>query len=71
MTATKTKTTAQERPAVTPLAYNASQAAAALSVSENTLRNLAHSDGFPTIWIGERMIFPVDGLRRWLDAQTK
>lgn len=52
------------------LALNCEQAAKALSISVPTLRNLSHTEGFPVIHIGDRKIYPVDGLRRWLDAQV-
>lgn len=57
------------RPAIEPLCLNVRDASKALGISEPTLRNLAYTDGFPAFRIGDRWMFPVDGLRRWLLAQ--
>jgi len=32
---------------------------------------LTEMDGFPCIRIGRRKVIPVDGFKRWLDAQTE
>ena len=49
------------------LALSGEEAAAALGVSERTLRDLRKRSEIPTVRLGHRVVYPVDGLRRWLD----
>lgn len=43
----------------------------ALNVSRPTALRLAHTPGFPAIWLGERnLIVPVDALNAWLAEQA-
>lgn len=43
----------------------------ALNVSRPTAMRLAHTPGFPAIWLGERnLIVPVDALNAWLAEQA-
>ena len=32
---------------------------------------LASSEGFPSVRVGKRILIPTDGLKRWLEEQTK
>jgi hypothetical protein len=53
------------------LALAAREAAAALSMSERTL--WAHTvprGSIPALRVGSRVLYPVDGLKSWLAAQT-
>ena len=40
-----------------------------LGISRPIAYDLTHTEGFPAIRIGRRVLVPVDGLKRWLDAQ--
>ena len=53
-----------------PVALNASQVAAVLGISRAGAYNLMRSDGFPTLYVGKRMIVPKDKLIAWMDARV-
>ena len=53
-----------------PFTLNAQQVADVLGVSKNTAYTLMHSEGFPTIQIGKRMVVPKQKLLKWMDKQT-
>lgn len=53
-----------------PYTLNAQQVADVLGVSKNTAYTLMHSEGFPTIHIGKRMVVPKQKLLEWMDKQT-
>src|SRR5690606_34404647 len=52
------------------LAMRPRQAALALGVSERTLWDWTHRGDVPHVRRGGTLLYPVDALRRWLDAQT-
>ena len=56
---------------VYPLAYNLSEAAEALHVSRPTMQALVNHADFPAFRVGTRWIIPTDGLKSWLEEQTK
>ena len=41
-----------------------------LSISRASAYSLAHSEGFPTVTIGRRMLIPLSALEKWLEAQA-
>ena len=53
-----------------PLSLNADQVAQVLNISRAGAYTLMHSQGFPTIQIGKRMVVPKDKLLMWMEAQT-
>ena len=53
-----------------PLMLNGVQVAAVLGISRAGAYELVHSDGFPTLKIGSRIVVPKDKLREWIDANT-
>ena len=53
-----------------PVALNADQVAAVLGISRAGAYNLMRSEGFPTLFIGKRMIVPKDRLLAWMDKQV-
>ena len=53
-----------------PVALNADQVAAVLGISRAGAYNLMRSEGFPTLFIGRRMVVPKDGLLTWMDKQV-
>ena len=57
-------------PAQLPMALNAKQVAAVLGISRAGAYNLMRSEGFPTLFIGKRMVVPKDRLLAWMDAQV-
>ena len=52
-----------------PLALNADDVAAVLGISRANAYMLMRAKGFPTIFIGKRMIVPRDKFIEWLDLQ--
>lgn len=48
------------------LALSFEEAAKSLSLSERTLRRLIQGEGIPHFRVANRVLFPVDGLRRWI-----
>ena len=53
-----------------PLMLNVVQVAAVLGISRAGAYELVHSEGFPTLKIGSRIVAPKDKLREWIDANT-
>ena len=53
-----------------PLMLNVVQVAAVLGISRVGAYELVHSEGFPTLKIGSRIVVPKDKLREWIDANT-
>lgn len=57
-------------PAQLPMALNATQVASVLGISRAGAYNLMRSEGFPTLFIGKRMIVPKDRLLAWMNSQV-
>ncbi len=57
-------------PSQLPMALNAKQVAAVLGISRAGAYNLMRSEGFPTLFIGKRMVVPKDRLLSWMNAQA-
>ena len=53
-----------------PMALNANQVASVLGISRAGAYNLMRSEGFPTLFIGKRMVVPKDRLLTWMDKQV-
>ena len=53
-----------------PLMLNVVQVAAVLGISRAGAYELVHSEGFPTLKIGNRIVVPKDKLQEWIDANT-
>ena len=53
-----------------PLMLNVVQVAAVLGISRAGAYELVHSEGFPTLKIGSRIVVPKDELWEWIDANT-
>ena len=53
-----------------PLMLNVVQVAAVLGISRAGAYELVHSEGFPALKIGSRIVVPKDNLREWIDANT-
>lgn len=47
------------------------QLAALLGISRAGAYTYVHTDGFPVLRVGKRMLVPRDKLFVWLDAQTE
>ena len=52
-----------------PLSLNANDIAAVLGISRANAYTLMRAKGFPTIFIGKRMIVPRDKFIKWMDLQ--
>lgn len=59
------------KPTTPCLSLRLREAAAALGVSDRTLWEWTQRGDVPHIRRGGVVLFPVDGLRRWLDEQAK
>lgn len=46
------------------------EAASMLGLSLTTMYELVHSDGFPCIRVGKKILINVEGLRNWLNERT-
>ena len=53
-----------------PNVLNAEQLARELGISRAGAYQLLHSEGFPTLRIGKRMLVPRDKLSEWIDKNT-
>lgn len=53
-----------------PLMLNVVQVAAVLGISRAGAYELVHSEGFPALKIGSRIVVPKDKLREWIDTNT-
>ena len=53
-----------------PLMLNVVQVAAVLGISRAGAYELVHSEGFPALKIGSRIVVPKDKLREWIDVNT-
>ncbi len=54
-----------------PFALNADQVASVLGIARSSAYTLMHSQGFPTVRIGKRMLVTRDRLAEWLDKQVE
>ena len=54
-----------------PFTLNAQQVADVLGIARNSAYTLMHSEGFPTIHIGKRLLVPRDKLLQWIVHQTQ
>ena len=52
-----------------PFSLNANDIAAVLGISRANAYTLMRAKGFPTIFIGKRMIVPRDKFIEWMDMQ--
>ena len=53
-----------------PLMLNVVRVAGVLGSSRAGAYELVHSEGFPALKIGSRIVVPKDKLREWIDANT-
>ena len=53
-----------------PLMLNVVQVASVLGISRAGAYELVHSEGFPALKIGSRIVVPKDKLREWIDANA-
>ena len=54
-----------------PYSLNAQQVADVLGIAKNSAYTLMHSEGFPTIHIGRRLVVPKEKLLQWMDDQLE
>lgn len=52
------------------LACSIPEAAKQLGISENTMRQLARAENFPSFKIGTRLLISTKGLERWVEEQA-
>jgi len=61
----------EQAAAIQPLALRPKDAATALGISERLLYDWAHYRGLPVVRIDRTVLYPVDGLRQWLVANSQ
>ncbi len=54
-----------------PYTLNAPQLASVLGISRSAAYTLMHSEGFPTLRIGKRMVTPKEKLLLWMENQLQ
>lgn len=54
-----------------PFTLNAQQVADLLGIAKNSAYQLMHSEGFPTLHIGCRLVVPKEKLLQWMDEQLE
>ena len=54
-----------------PLTLNAREAAVVLRISKSKVYELAHSESFPAVRIGNRVVIPRDKLIEWMNSQAE
>lgn len=54
----------------TRLAFSVEELTKVLPISRQTAYNLVHTEGFPLVRIGQRLLVPKAGLEHWLAEQT-
>ena len=54
-----------------PFTLNAQQVADLLGIAKNSAYQLMHSEGFPTLHIGRRLVVPKEKLLQWMDDQLE
>ena len=54
-----------------PLTLNAREVAAVLRISKSKVYELARTESFPAIRIGNRVVIPRDKLIQWMNAQAE
>ena len=54
-----------------PFTLNVNQVAEILGVARNTVYTLMHSEGFPTMHVGRRLLVPKEKLLQWMDDQLE
>ena len=52
-----------------PMYLNVGTVSRLLGMSQSSIYDLTHEDGFPAIKIGSRILIPRDKLKEWLDAK--
>ena len=54
-----------------PLTLNAREAAAVLRISKSKVYELAHTESFPAVRIGNRVVIPREKLIEWMNNQAE
>ena len=54
-----------------PLTLKAREAAEVLRISKSKVYELAHTESFPAVRIGKRVVIPRDKLIQWMNAQAE
>ena len=54
-----------------PLFLNSNTVSKVLGVSSSSTYELMHTEGFPTLRIGSRMVVPKEQLIQWVSAHTQ
>lgn len=52
------------------LTMNVTELAERMGISKPKAYELVRRRGFPAVWIGRRVVIPVDSFKRWLDCQA-
>ena len=55
---------------MTTLCYDVKSLGSVLPIGKNNLYNLIHSEGFPKIIVGKRILIPKTALEEWLKKEA-
>ena len=53
------------------LTYSIPEAAKHLGISDTTMRQLARTEGFPSFYVGKRLLVSIKGLADWVEKQAQ
>lgn len=53
------------------LTFSIAEAAEQLNISDNTMRQLARTEGFPAFNIGNRLLVSAKGLAEWVEKRAQ
>ena len=54
----------------TPVFYSVIDIQKILGIGRNTAYKLVNSKGFPSLYVGNRIIIPVDRFQKWVDSKS-
>ena len=54
----------------TPAFYSVVDVQKLLGIGRNTAYKLVNSKGFPSLYVGNRIIIPVDLFQKWVDSKS-
>ena len=57
-------------PLLMPLCYKVGEVAKIMQISRSKAYELVHSEGFPRLMIGKRILIPADLFQAWLEENT-
>ncbi len=63
--------TSAKRPTLSPLLLTIPEVASTLKIGQTKVRKLIQAGDLPTVRIGRSVRVPAEGLRRWVEEQSR